>query len=176
MILLSETPILGIRASYQAFDLKPLSPSAVPGALKKAQRYRLLNEPGAAESICLDILAAEPDNQDALATIVLAMSDRFGKDYAVGDSLIYGFVARIKDEYARAYYTGIIYERRAKAALRSDGLNAYELFRQAMDWFEKAEELRLAGNDDPILRWNECARIIIANRLQPREPGDDILE
>lgn len=176
MILLSETPVLDIRASYQAFDLKPLSPSAVSRALKKAQRYRLLNEPGAAESICLDILAIEPDNQDALVTIVLAMSDRFGKDYAVGDSLIYGFVADIKDEYERPYYTGIIYERRAKTALRSDGLNAYELFRQAMDWFEKAEELRPAGNDDPILRWNECARIIIANNLQPREPGDDLLE
>lgn len=176
MILLSDLTTQNLRASFQAFDLKPLSPSAVPRALKKAQQYRLLNEPGAAESICLDILAIDPNNQGALITIVLAMSDRFGKDYAVGESLIYGFVTRIQDEYARAYYTGIIYERRAKTALRSDGLNAYELFRQAMDWFEKAEELRGTGNDDPILRWNECARIIIANKLQPRVQGHDILE
>ena len=176
MILLSDTPIKNTRASYQAFDLKPLSPTAVPRALKKARQYRLLNEPGAAESICLDILAVDPNNQGALITIVLAMSDRFGKDYAVGDSLIYGFVTRIEDEYTRAYYTGIIYERRAKTALRSDGLNAYELFRQAMDWFEKAEELRRPGNDDPILRWNECARIIIANKLVPRNISGGLLE
>ena len=28
------------------FSLKPLSPSAIPAALAKAERYRLLNEPG----------------------------------------------------------------------------------------------------------------------------------
>ena len=27
-----------------------------------------------------------------------------------------------------------------------------------MDWYEKAEALRPAGNDDPLLRWNACAR------------------
>jgi hypothetical protein len=176
MILLSEISVRDIRGASPKFDLKPLSPSAINRALERAHRYRMLNEPGAAESICLDILHIEPNSQQALVTIVLAMSDRFGKDYAIGDSLIYSFVARIKDEYARAYYTGIIYERRAKAALRSDGLNAYELFRQAMDWFEKAEELRRAGDDDPILRWNGCARIIIANKLQPRDSEDDFLE
>lgn len=98
------------------------------------------------------------------------MSDRVGKDYAIADSLIYNFVSRISDEYDRAYYTVIIYERRAKVALRTDGLNAYELFRQAMDWFEKAGTLRGEGNDDPILRWNACARIIVANKLRPRDP------
>ncbi len=175
MMPISEIPINDIRAAFRAFDLKPLSPSAIPRTLEKAQRYRLLNEPAAAESICLDILQIEPDNQEALITIVLAMSDRFSKDYAVGDSLIYSFVARITDEYCRSYYTGIIYERRAKAALRSDGINAYELFRQAMDWFEKAEEIRPAENDDTILRWNECARIIIANKLEPRDWREDLL-
>ncbi|MEO8648179.1 MAG: hypothetical protein ABI539_03340, partial [Acidobacteriota bacterium] len=61
------------------FDLKPLDQDAIPAALEKANRYRLLNEPGAAESIYLDILAVEPDDQEALKNIVLAMSDRFGK-------------------------------------------------------------------------------------------------
>ncbi|MFL6466346.1 MAG: hypothetical protein ACJ72Z_00155 [Pyrinomonadaceae bacterium] len=149
------------------FELKPLSREAVPAALEKANRYRLLNEPGAAESIYLDILALEPDNQEALKNIVLAMSDRFGKDYAVGDSHINDFVAKLSDPYEKAYYTGIVYERRAKATLEKGGLQAYELFTQAMEWFEKAESIRPAENDDPILRWNGCARIINRNNLQP---------
>ncbi len=149
------------------FELKPLSHGAVPAALEKANIYRLLNEPSAAESIYLDILAVEPDNQEALKNIVLAMSDRFGKDYAVGDTHINEYVAKLSDEYERAYYTGIIYERRAKATLAKGGLQAYELFTLAMDWFEHAEAVRPKGNDDAILRWNGCARIINRNKLQP---------
>jgi hypothetical protein len=149
------------------FELKPLSHEAVPAALEKANRYRLLNEPGAAESIYLDILAVEPDNQEALKNIVLAMSDRFGKDYAVGDTHINDYVAQIADDYEKAYYTGIVYERRAKATLAKGGLQAYELFTQAMEWFEKAEASRPAGNDDSVLRWNGCARIIERNKLRP---------
>ena len=81
------------------FELKPLSSDAVAAALEKANRYRLLNEPGAAESIYLDILAIEPENQDALKNIVLAMSDRFGKDYAIGDARITEYITRIKGDY-----------------------------------------------------------------------------
>ncbi len=159
------------------FELKPLSKEAVPAALEKANRYRLLNEPGAAESIYLDILALEPDNQEALVNIVLAMSDRFGKDYAVGDSRIQDFLSKVEGEYERAYYTGIVYERRAKAVLDKGGLNAYELFEQAMEWFEKAEAVRPHGNDDAILRWNGCARIIKRNSLAPRElTANDFIE
>jgi hypothetical protein len=158
------------------FELKPLSREAVPSALEKARHYRLLNEPAAAESICLDVLEVEPDNQDAIVTIVLAMADRFGKDYAVGDTHVNDFLKQISDEYARAYYTGIVYERRAKAMLAKDGLNAYELFRQAMDHFETAEQIRPSGNDDAILRWNGCARIITRNKLAAREMAHDFLE
>jgi len=162
------------------FELKPLSKEAVPSALEKAKHYRLLNEPGAAESICLDILEIEPDNHDSLVTLVLAMSDRFTRDYAVGDAQIQDYLSRIPDEYERVYYTGIIYERRAKAVLERgtplSAFNAYELFRQAMNWFEKAEAIRPAGNDDAILRWNGSARIIIYNKLAPREMANDFLE
>lgn len=158
------------------FDLKRLSPQAIPAALEKANRYRLLNEPGAAESIYLDILAVEPDNQEALKNIVLAMSDRFGKDYAIGDARITEYVTRIKSDYERTYYTGIMYERRGKAALLKGGVGAYELFRQAMDCFETAEAMRPAGNDDAILRWNGCARVITRNDLGPRDMPHDFLE
>ncbi len=158
------------------FKLKPLHKEAIPAALEKAKHYRLLNEPGAAESICLDILEVEPDNQEALINIVLAMSDRFGRDYAVGDSRITEYLNRITGEYERSYYAGITFERRAKAVLDKSGVGAYELFRQAMDCFEKAEAMRPAGHDDAILRWNGCARVIIRNNLEPREMGHDFLE
>lgn len=158
------------------FELKPLHTDAIAGALEKANRYRLLNEPGAAESIYLDILAVDPDNQEALKNIVLAMSDRFGKDYAVGDARISEYITRLKDDYQRAYYTGIMYERRAKAELAKGGVVAYELFRQAMECFEKAEAMRPSGNDESILRWNGCARIINRNNLREREMGHDFLE
>jgi hypothetical protein len=158
------------------FELKPLSKEAIPAALEKARHYRLLNEPAAAESICLDILAVDPANQEALVDIVMAMADRFGKDYAVGDSHVYEFLSRIKDEYARAYYTGIVYERRAKAILAKDGVSAYEMFEKAMEYFERAEAIRPAGNDDAILRWNGCARIIVRNKLEPREMASDFIE
>lgn len=162
------------------FELKSLHKEAVPAALEKAKHYRLLNEPGAAVSICLDILQIEPENQTALVTLVLAMSDRFGKDYAVGDSRIQDFLSQIRDEYERTYYTGIIYERRAKAVLNKNmpgsESTAYELFRQAMNWFEKAEAIRPDGNDDVILRWNGCARIIMRNKLEPRVMANDFIE
>lgn len=158
------------------FDLKPLHPEAIPAALDKANRYRLLNEPGAAESIYLDILKIDPDNQEALINIVLAMSDRFGKDYAIGDARVTEYLTRIKGDYERTYYTGIMYERRAKAVLAKDGVGAYELFRQAMDCFETAEAMRPVGNDDAILRWNGCARIITRNNLNARDMGNDFLE
>jgi hypothetical protein len=162
------------------FDLKALHKEAIPAALEKAKHYRLLNEPGAAESICLDILQIEPANQDALVTLVLAMSDRFAKDYAVGDSQIKHYLDQISDRYERTYYTGIIFERRAKAVLQKSNpgseSTAYEFLRQAMNWFERAEAIRPTGNDDAILRWNGCARIITRNKLAPREMDADFLE
>ncbi len=162
------------------FELKTLSKEAVPAALEKAEHYRLLNEPGAAQSICLDILQVEPDNQKALIMLILAISDRFGKDYSVGDNQIQTYLSKISDDYRRTYYTGIVYERRAKATLNKGAIGsdstAYELFRQAMNWFEKAEAIRPAGNDEVLLRWNGCARIIMTNKLAAREMADDFLE
>jgi hypothetical protein len=37
-----------------------------------------------------------------------------------------------------------------------------------MSWFEKAEALRPARNDDALLHWNTCARIIMGNHLTAR--------
>jgi len=156
------------------FEFKPLSPEAIPAALEKAMRYRLLNEPGEAESICLDVLRCEPENQQALVTLLLALTDRFSKGYAVGLTQAQELVPRLRRPYEQAYYAGIICERWAKAQLQRGGpgcgFEAYEYLREAMVWYEKAESLRALGNDDALLRWNACARIIMGNRLTPRTP------
>jgi hypothetical protein len=154
-------------------ELKKLSREAIPGALEKANRYRLLNEPGEAESICLDVLRADPENQDAIITLVLALTDRFTRGYGVSDTQAKELLARIKGDYNRAYYKGILAERRAKAKLTQNTpdcrYQAYDLFSEAMDCFEKAESIRPPGNDEALLRWNTCARIIERNKLVPRE-------
>ena len=155
------------------FELKPLSKDAIPKALEKADRYRLLNEPAEAESICMDILEAEPDNQRALVVLILALTDQFDRvDFSVGHTEFRDLLPRLRDDYERAYFSGLISERRAKASLRRQmhSSAAYEWFREAMSWYEKAEAIRPPGNDDAVLRWNTCARILMHNtHLQPRE-------
>ena len=159
-------------------DLKSLHKDAIPAALEKAERYRLLNEPGEAESICLDVLNIDPENQQALITLLLALTDRFEKDYGVGDAQTKELLTRMKSEYDQAYYSGIVAERRAKMKLRQHTpdcrFQAYDLLQEAMSWFEKAEPIRPAGHDDAILRWNTCARIIERNKLVPREEEEPI--
>jgi hypothetical protein len=162
------------------FQLKPLSKAAIPAALEKAMRYRLLNEPGEAESICHDILGADPDNQEALVTLLLALTDRFSKGYGVGATEAREVLPRLKNPYEKAYYAGIIQERRAKALLQQSrpgsGFDAYELLREAMVCFEKAETLRPPENDDALLHWNACARIIMRNHLAPRSDEKVVLQ
>src|SRR5262245_37891502 len=115
------------------FDLKPLSREGVPAALEKATRYRLLNEPSEAESICHDVLRVEPGNQQALVTLLLARTDRLNRGYGVGATEAREMLARLKDPYERDYYSGIISEREAKARLQRAtpgcGFEAYELLR-----------------------------------------------
>jgi hypothetical protein len=74
-------------------------------------------------------------------------------------------LGRIKGEYERAYFAGIIWERVGHASLERSGSGggttaAYHALREAMGYYEKAEKLSAAGNDDAILRWNTCAREI----------------
>src|SRR2546430_8475421 len=132
-------------------ELKLLHEDAIPAALEKAERYRLLNEPGEAESICLDILNVDPENQQAIITLLLALTDRFEKGYGVSDTQTKELLTRMKSEYDRTYYSGIVAERRAKAKLRQNTpdcrFQAFDLFREAMNHFEKAEPLRPPGHD-----------------------------
>src|SRR5579864_2170897 len=157
------------------FELKPISKAGIQEALEKAERYRLLAEPSLAESICLDVLQADPENQPALVILLLALTDQFGQSHGHGHGprKAREILPRIKSEYEKNYYSGIIWERLAHAQLRKGSPNAaftaYDAFRQAMECFEKAIALRPPANDDAILRWNTCARILMRNpNLRPR--------
>jgi hypothetical protein len=154
------------------FELKPLSREAIPAALEKAHRYRLLNEPVEAESICRDILDVDADNQEALTTLVLALSDQFEEHLGAAAAEAKSVLARLRDDYSRAYHAGILCERRAKAHLKRGGPRAghiaYEWLREAMDHYHRAAALRPPGNDDAILRWNTCVRTLRGNpKLAP---------
>jgi hypothetical protein len=151
----------------QEFNLKPISKEAIPRAIQKAERYRLINQSWAAESICRDILQIEPDNQQVLVMFVLALTDQLAEGHAHAMNVVRETLPRITDEYRRAYYTGIALERSGQALMHRGGMGsgtmAYEAFRDAMTWYERAEAIRPAGNDDAILRWNTCARLIAGN-------------
>ena len=155
------------------FQLKSLSKEGIGAALEKAERYRLLNEPREAESICLDILEIDPEHQKALIILLLSITDQFGRRDTDPARSARELLPRLHDEYDRLYYAGIIYERQAKTILKrgtpGGEFQAYDWFRNAMDLFEKAESIRPPGNDDALLRWNTCVRIIRQNKLMPRQ-------
>lgn len=155
-------------------ELKPISRGGIPRALEKVERYRLLNEPAEAESICRDVLRADPGNQQALVGLLLTLTDQFAERPAINDAR--EILARLAGDYERAYYEGIVLERQGKALLAAGGGTASLAtgwIQEAMRAYERAEALRPPGNDDSILRWNACARIHRDHHLGPR-PEDAI--
>jgi len=162
-------------------ELKPISKEAIPEALRKVERYRLLNEPALAQSICEDILAVEPGHQGALIWLTLSLADQFGAGVTLAQAR--AAVAKIEDEYERLYHTGILHERQGRLWLHDghpgSAFSAYESLTEAMAWFEKAEAIRPPDNDDAILRWNTCVRILRRHpdlRPRPREDYVPALE
>lgn len=160
-------------------QLKPISPQAVPAALEKARHYRLLNEPAQAESICRDILLVEPDHQEAQITLLLALTDQFqerpGESFAPAQQMAEG----LTDDYSRAYYSGLVLERRGRADLQRGvpdaGRMAHSWLSRAMERYEEAERLRPPGNDDAVLRWNSCARTLESHPHVKPPRQDDFL-
>ena len=143
-------------------ELKPISKAGIGKAISKAEVYRYLNEPGEAESICRDILAIEPHNQGALRLLGLAITDQFTGEtsdkYSESERIFRGLTS----DYERLYYLGILLERKAKAQLRAGRLphTVLPIFEEAMNFFEQAEKISSEGNDDAILRWNRCLRLL----------------
>ncbi len=164
------------------FELKPLSKDAAPAALEKAKHHRLLNDPKVAESICLDVLDADPGNQEALVILLLALTDQFGKGRGVGGQRAREVASQLEDEYEKAYYGGLICEREAMALMTRRGPTghhlAYDDFRSAMEAYDRAAKAH-PGDPDPILRWNTCARILNSHphlTPEPEEAREPLLE
>ena len=155
--------------------LKPLKPEAFSTALDRAKRYRLLNEPDDAESICLDILAVHPDHQEALITLLLALTDKF-RYSGITPAFEHAeeIVPKLDNSYSKSYYRGIIFERRAKFHLKQGGPGcgtaAYDWFVKAMDAFSEALSADDPKNQEAVLRWNSCARIL---NSRPEVKADD---
>jgi hypothetical protein len=160
--------------------LKTVSKSGIARAIAKAEMFRSVNEPGETESICRDVLATDPDNQTALALLGLALADQFCATVSDRCAEAGRIIQSLKNPYERLYYTGVLNERRAKAQLHA-GRPPHvlaPLLEQAMACFEKAEKIRPEGNEDAILRWNRCARLLEGlHEVQPeREPGIEVAD
>jgi tetratricopeptide (TPR) repeat protein len=158
----------------QKATLKAIRGAAVERALEKADRYRLLNDPEQAESICLDVLGVEADSVRAKRTLLLALTDQFATSAVSSKAkLARQLAGELPDEYERHYYAGLISEREARAYLAKglSGSFAYEAFEEAMQHFEEAEKVRPEDDDESILRYNACLRAIVSNDLEPR--GDE---
>ncbi len=157
------------------FELKSISVQSIPEALAKVERYRLLNEPSLAESICLDVLAIVPDHQQALISLLLARTDQF--HLHVPAKAAQEVLAQIRGDYEQAYYAGLIWERVGHARIREGGTgggaSAYHALHEAMAHYERAITFALPGNDDAILRWNTCARVIMQNPDVRPLPDED---
>jgi tetratricopeptide (TPR) repeat protein len=144
------------------YKLKRISPAGIAEAIMKAELYRSLNEPEEAESICRDILTIEPQHQLALRMLGLTLTDQFIGESSDRYREAEEIFRHLADPYERLYYAGLLCERRAKAQLRA-GLPPqmlFALFDQAMKSFAEAERIRPTGNDDAILRWNRCLRLL----------------
>lgn len=153
------------------YTLKPISRETIPGAVAKAEHYRLLNEPAQAESICQDVLSIEPGEQRAIICLVLALSDQIPQEPQAWAGAL-SSATRLASPYERAYYAGIVWERRAKAHYhagnRPSSEHVYEWIAKALQLFAQAEELRPPNNDDALLRWNACVRFLNRHpHLQP---------
>lgn len=153
------------------FKLKELSKDGIGAAQSRAEHYRLLNQPNLAESICLDILTVDPDNQKTKIVLLLSLADQFDTKQVKVKAAI-ELANGLKDEYSKLYYLGIIHERQGNTAIASSNpgsnFDAYEWYLEAMDFYEKADEINPAGVEDVVLRWNTCARIIMENSLKSR--------
>lgn len=142
--------------------LKTISKAGIAEAIAKAELYRYLNEPEEAESICRDILAADPKHMLGLRTLGLAITDQFiggpGDRYAEVEKIF----ESLGDVYERNYYLGILCERRVKAQLRAGRAphTLLPLLEKALQHFADAERIHPPGNDDAILRWNRCVRLL----------------
>lgn len=159
-------------------NLHDIHPESIELALDRARQYRSLLEPEIAESICLDILNIEPENQAALVVYILALTDQIsisGSQSPFQD--IDAAIGKLTSEYKQIYYTGIVLERRARFMLSQPMSRAfaYDYFIKALECYQQAEQMRPDHNDEAILRWNSCVRTIQREKLEPLSETDQIV-
>jgi len=142
--------------------LKTISTDGIAEAISKAELYRYLNEPEESESICHDILAIDPENQTALRILGLAITDEFVGQSSDRYTEAESSFLRLSDAYERQYCLGLLCERQAKAQMRAARPShaVTVMFEEAMRHFEAAEKIHPPKNDDAILRWNRCLRLL----------------
>ncbi len=142
--------------------LKTISKDGIPEAISKVELYRSLNDPEGAESICQDILAIEPDHQIAVRLLALSITDQFTGHPTDRYSEAERRFASLADAYERHYYLGLLHERRARAQMRAGqtARTTASSLREAMGLYEQAEKIHPPHNDDAVLRWNRCARLL----------------
>ena len=159
------------------YDLKPLSKEAIPNAIDRAKQYRSLLQPWHAESICRDVQAVDPENQQNLIILFLAITDQFSSEkHAKNIKDAEEIMNQFKDGYQQEYAKGIMYERLASAALNMGGARsgyiAYYHLQDALNWYEKSTK-NPEKNQESILRWNTCVRMIERLNLKPAPDDDD---
>ena len=149
-------------------ELKNISADSVDAALAKAEVYRFLNDPEEAESICHDVLAVSPDHQLALRLLGLAVTDQFTGNPTDRHTDAANAFEQLKDQYEQIYYRGLLHERRAKAQLRAGRPphTLLVLLEEAMRCYQEAEQIRPPDNDEAILRWNRCVRLMQAHEQE----------
>ncbi|MBC8551249.1 MAG: hypothetical protein PSN35_00740 [Candidatus Thioglobus sp.] len=150
---------------------------SISTVLEKARQYRSLREPDLAISICIDVFAVDPENQEALVIYILALTDQYSHQHVkVQPKKIIETIARLTSEFHQIYYTGIFLERKARALLRNPMSQsfAYEGLMEAIVKYEAAEKMAPSHCSDPILRYNSCLRTIEKEHLKPREEFDEL--
>ena len=155
------------------YQPKRIAADAIPSALEKALRYRLLNEPLEAESICRDVLEIDPENQEAVMQLILAITDQFSTEFSQSIDRATELLPGLVGDYERHYYAGIINERWAKAQMsrKVPGDVVYSWFQKALVCYERAEELSSSDDADATLRWNTCVRILQRSaHIRPNSP------
>jgi tetratricopeptide (TPR) repeat protein len=154
------------------FELKRLAEKNLEAAVVLAKHYRDLNQPEEAESICRDVLEVSPASQDALRTLGLALTDQLPARWMTLFDEACAVFARLGSVYERVYYTGIAWERYAKAQLAAGrSHNAVHAFEQAIARFEEAERLAPKDEPAPILHHNHCVRALTGDPDLVRASG-----
>jgi len=158
--------------------LHDIHQDAIELALEKARQYRSLIEPEIAESICLDILNIDPENQEVLIVYILSLLDQILRsENKIELKTIERIIDRLTSSYQRFYYSGLLHERMARAMVIQPMSRsfAYDYFFQALRCYKEAQAISPEGNDEAILRWNSCIRTIEKEKLTPHQDSEDVL-